>query len=95
VEGKQETDEAEAGQAVSKAEYVLSVLLRLGKLDYDADVHVWAQVSAVCMWGAVLCRTRWCNICLTTTTMLYQKFDAMDVEGRGCVTIHTDSSARA
>jgi hypothetical protein len=24
---------------------VLSVLLRLGKLDYDTDVHVWAQVS--------------------------------------------------
>jgi hypothetical protein len=32
---------------VSKAEYVLSVLLRLGKLDYDTDVHVWAQVCAV------------------------------------------------
>jgi hypothetical protein len=30
---------------VGKAEYVLSVLLRLGKLDYDTDVHVWAQVS--------------------------------------------------
>jgi hypothetical protein len=31
---------------VSKAEYVLSVLLRLGKLDYDSDVHLWAQVCA-------------------------------------------------
>jgi hypothetical protein len=47
LESKVEAHEGEDTPSVSKAEYVLSVLLRLGKLDYDADVHLWAQVCAV------------------------------------------------
>jgi hypothetical protein len=30
---------------VSKAEYVLSMLLRLRKIGYEKDVYVWAKVS--------------------------------------------------
>lgn len=50
--GEEETpsEGAMAGSApvtreVNKAEYVLSVLLRLHKISYDKDVYVWAKVG--------------------------------------------------
>jgi hypothetical protein len=38
---------ARATREVNKAEYVLSVLLRLHKISYEKDVYVWAKVSCV------------------------------------------------
>jgi hypothetical protein len=91
VESKAEAHEGEDALSVTKAEYVLSVLLRLGKLDYDADVHVWAQVCAV--RRALPCRTpcavsaiRWCGNtelrCLNLTLWFYVGAE-IRLNGRG------------